>query len=223
MNIHEFIKQHDERKATRFLLLLLLGDLFFVILHIINEYTLQTSLFDVTADRKLPEIYQYFKFAAICLLLKHAAGKRTARQYYAWIAFFTYLLLDDSLRIHDKMEKVLAKLFTFEPMFGLTLKNYGELAVSAIAGSILLIPLLWAYLTGSRAFRAISHRLVVLIGLLVFFGVVVDVGRGVVNIHIGMFMDLIEDGGEMIAASLITWYAFKVAARDGDSAPRLLG
>ena len=177
MNAHEFIGQFDERGASRFLTLLLLGDLVFVILHVINEHTLQTSLIDITADRKLPEIYQYFKFAGICLLLKHAADKRTAKQYYAWIAFFAYLLLDDALRIHDKLAKVLAKLFTFEPLFGLTLKNYGELAVSGIAGSILFFPLLWAYLTGSRTFRAISHRLVVLIGLLVFFGVVVDVGR----------------------------------------------
>lgn len=115
----------------------------------------------------------------------------------------------------------MAKLFTFEPLFGLTLKNYGELAVSGIAGSILFFPLLWAYLTGSRTFRAISHRLVVLIGLLVFFGVVVDVGRGLIDIRIGMFMDIIEEGGEMVAASCIAWYAFKVAAREDDSAPRL--
>lgn len=107
------------------------------------------------------------------------------------------------------------------PLFGLTLKNYGELAVSGIAGSILFFPLLWAYLTGSRTFRAISHRLVVLIGLLVFFGVVVDVGRGLIDIRIGMFMDIIEEGGEMVAASCIAWYAFKVAAREDDSAPRL--
>ncbi|GEM_PF-3982062 len=58
MNAHEFIGQFDERGASRFLTLLLLGDLVFVILHVINEHTLQTSLIDITADRKLPEIYQ---------------------------------------------------------------------------------------------------------------------------------------------------------------------
>jgi hypothetical protein len=222
MNVHEFINQHDEGKATRFLFLMLLGDVFFSILHIINEYTLQTSLFDITVDRKLPEIFQYLKFIAICLFLQHGAAKQSQWRFYPWILFFTYLLLDDSIKIHEKCGKLLAKLPDSTPSFGLSMHSFSELAVSVIAGSILIIPLLWAYLSGTRTFRAISHHLVLLVGALIFFGVVVD-NVGLFRTHSALLNDLIEDGGEMIAASLITWYAFKVAARDGDSAPRLLG
>lgn len=221
MNTHELIGQYDEREAPRFLLLLLLGDLFFVVLHIINEYTLQTSLLDITADRKLPEFFQYFKFLAICLFLKRAADRRGQWQFYSWILFFTYLLLDDSMKIHEKCGKLLTKLPDLEPLFGLDMHNFGELAVSLIAGSILIIPLIWAYLSGTSAFRAISHRLVVLIGILVFFGVAVD-NFSLFRTDFRLAGELIEDGGEMLAVSVIDWYTFRAAVRDTDTAPNLL-
>jgi len=221
MNMREIIRRYDERDATRWLFILLCGDLFFVALHLVNEYTLRTSLFDITADRKLPEIFQYFKFVAICLFLQHAAAKRGQWQFHPWMIFFTYLLLDDSVRIHEKGGKFLAKLPGFEPLFGLSMHSFSEMAVSVIAGSILIIPLLWAYLSGTRTFRAISHRLALLIGALVFCGVVVD-NTALFKTHSGLINDLMEDGGEMIAVSCLAWYAFRVAARDTDTAPGLL-
>lgn len=205
----------------RLLTLLLCGDLFFVVLHIINDYTLQTSLFDITTDRKLAEFFQYFKFLAICLYLKRARDRRGQWQFYSWILFFAYLLLDDSMKIHEKCGKLLAKLPDLEPLFGLNMHNFSELAISLIAGSILIIPLIWAYLSGTPAFRAISHRLVLLIGILVFFGVAVD-NFSVFRTGFRLASELLEDGGEMLTVSVIAWYTFRTAARDTDTAPNLL-
>lgn len=224
MKIHELLRKYDNRHATPLLILLVCGDLFFMALHIVNAYTLDTSLFDITADRKLPEIYQYLKFIAVCLLLKHAAETHRCRQHYAWIVFFVYLLLDDSLKIHEKCGKFIANHIPFEPLFGLSMHNFAELAVSVIAASLLIFPLLWAYGTGSRTFRAISHRLVLLVGALVSFGVLVDVAGGMLFTSTsGLAMELLEDGGEMVSVSAITWYAFRTASSNRNTAPGLLG
>lgn len=224
MKIHELLRKYDDRHATSLLILLICGDLFFMALHVVNAYTLDTSLFDITADRKLPEIYQYLKFMAICFLLKHAADKHHCRQYYAWIVFFVYLLLDDSLKIHEKCGKLIANHIAFVPPFGLSMHNFAELAVSVIAASLLIFPLLWAYGTGSRTFRAISHRLALLIGVLVCFGVLVDVAGGMLFTSAGgLVMELLEDGGEMVSVSAITWYAFRTASSNRNTVPGLLG
>lgn len=219
-----FIHGYEESDAIKFLKLLIYGDLFFIILHIINTYTLDTSLFDITADRKLPEIYQYVKFISICFLLKHAASKFNCKLLYSWILFFTYLLLDDSLRIHEKIGKFIDNSIEFEPFLGLSTHRITEVSVSVIAGSILFFPLLWAYLKGSPSFRAISHRFAFLIGVLVWFGVVIDVAGGLmIKTNSDLLLELVEDGGEMISVSVITWYACRIATRNENSAPALLG
>jgi len=138
--------------------------------------------------------------------------------------FFTYLLLDDSLKIHEKCGKIIAASTTFQPFLGLSRHGIAELTVSVIAGSLLFFPLLWAYGTGSRTFRAISHRLILLIGVLVWFGVAIDIAGGMlIKTSSGLFMELVEDGGEMISVSAIAWYTFRIATPNKDSAPGLFG
>ena len=73
-----------------------------------------------------------------------------------------------------------------------------------------------AYVKGEQVFKKVSQDILLLVLILVFFGVGVDLlhtfmelGRGV-----SFILVVVEDGGEMVAASLILWYVFLIAIRD---------
>lgn len=96
------------------------------------------------------------------------------------------------------------------PILGLRLQDFGELAVSASAGIILLLSLILAYANGSEMFRKISQDFALLLCGLIFFGVVVDVIHVAINLggKVNFVLGVIEDAGEMLSVSLILWYAF---------------
>lgn len=206
----EIAESCHERSATLFLALLVAGDLLFIALHVVNLKFRMDKLLNIGLDRGYAEFYQYVKFFWICIMLIYASYKWASKHYIAWVLLFTYLLLDDALRIHEIFGSHIATNLSLTPIFNLRLQDYGELAVSAISGSVLIIPLLWAYKKGSRTFRRISHDLALFIALLFFFGVVADMAHTAIRHwrRVGYLFGIIEDGGEMLTVSLILWYVF---------------
>jgi hypothetical protein len=160
-------------------------------------------------ERGYPESFQYFKWCAIVIVLLAAAARAGARPYAAWALVFAYLMFDDSLQIHESVGRYVAANAGFAPAFGLRVDDYGELLASVIAALVLLLPLSLAYRGGSEAFRRSSHDLALLILLLVFFGIVIDMAHVTLRLgwQITFLLAVAEDGGEMLTASLILWYA----------------
>jgi len=95
---------------------------------------------------------------------------------------------------------------------GLRPQDFGELAVSALAASAALILLAIAYVAWSALFRGVTHRVVLLIALLVFFGVAVDTTHVALTDSSAMnrALAVIEDDGEMIVVSVLCWYALRL-------------
>lgn len=224
MSAQKSIEALNERSASGFLSLLICGDLAFIAMHCINSltpdsYNLHNTLLSIDEDGGYPEIYQYLKFFWIVVLLAYISIEQKTRSYFAWVLVFTYLLLDDSLSIHESVGRVIAAHWHFIPPFGLRLQDFGELTVSATLGSILLVPLAWAYKSGDKTFRRTSHDIALLLFALVFFGVVVDMLHTVVqsNREARFIVGIIEDGGEMLSASLILWYMFLTKVHSEDA------
>lgn len=211
----------DQRSASIFLTLLVCGDLAFVLLHLVNDSTtrLMNPLLSLEKDRGYAEMYQYLKFLWIILLLILVSLRKASWGYVLWASVFAYLLADDALQVHERVGMAIAENFGLAPALWLRPQDHGELAVSLAAGTILFAPLAWAYGTGTRAFRKSSLDLALLLGLLIFFGVGVDMAH--VALGLGGPFDfaagVIEEGGEMVAVSLILGYAFLIAMRDGDA------
>jgi hypothetical protein len=218
MTTRECIKTLNDRSASIFLILLLGGDLIYIAMHCLNTFALTTpnSLLDIHKDGGFAEMYQYLKFIWIVGLLLLIAHKNRAWRYLVWVGVFVYLLVDDSSMIHERFGRLIAASLTFTPPLGLRLQDVGELTVSAIAGSILLIPIILAYRGGSQVFRKTSQDITLLILLLVFFGVVVDMVHMAINLGwtVGFIVGVIEDGGEMLSVSLLAWYVFLRSVRD---------
>ena len=215
------LKIFNKQNATLFLILLFFGDLTFVVVHFISFYTpyLNFEIYSLFNDRAIPEIYQYIKWLWISILLIYVSKRKRSFNNATWALVFTYLLLDDALSIHEKVGAYFAKNFNFIPPLGLRLEDIGELAVTATIGIILLLLVAWVYLKGDQAFKKVSHEMLLLILALVFFGVGVDMVLIVLNLggELDNILGVIEDGGEMLVASLIFWYVFILSTRDENS------
>lgn len=156
------------------------------------------------------EVFQYVKEYWIILMLLSLAIK-TNLLYFAWCLPFGFLLLDDSFRLHEKLGRKLSNHFNFEPMLGLRSQDTGELMVYAFYALITCIPFIASLYSSDIRDKMLSYRLMVLLIVLAFFGVIVDMISIVTESH---SLGMIEDGGEMIVVSIITWLIFRSAAEE---------
>lgn len=226
--IMESITARDEifRCAAVLLVLLLCGDLAFIAIHAANELfrAVPNPLLDLSKDKGYPEVFQYLKFFWIVILLVLTAIKHGSLSMISWILVFAYFLVDDCLRLHEDLGRGLAAHFGFQPRFGLRSKDLGEFCISSGAGVMLAVALVWAWRRGDRHFRSFSRDMLLLLGLLIFFGVGFDAAHIILDFGwwAGFLLGAMEDGGEMVAVSLILWYAFRVAAYGDIGRIRLL-
>jgi len=197
--------------ARPLLLLLLTADLAFIIAHIsLWSRGALTSDFDLARAGSFPEQFQYAKWFACTVLCAWAFARQRDALYLAWAALFLYLLLDDSLEIHEGISHPIAQSLQLAPAFGLRAKDFGEIAVALVAGLVLLGLIAICYRRSDNSLaRALTWALLPWLGLLVFTGLVMDMAHGMIRAFGGgklavMISGVFEDGGEMIAASFLT-------------------
>ncbi len=211
----------DENKdiiASLLLRLFLSADLAFIVLHVLYKtYILNSSYFSLKRDLGYSEFFQYTKFLWIIILLIYIIRKTRVWEYLSWLAVFTYFLADDAFQLHENIGRSIAGNLDFAAPFNLRLQDIGELTVLAVAGMILLVMLTWAYWRGTQAFRNVSKDLLILVGIMTFFGVFIDAAE--IGVDLGLFiketLGLIDDGGEMIVVSVMLWYVFRLAIHNG--------
>jgi hypothetical protein len=197
------------------LALLLAVDLALIVAHLLWGY--DDWFWDIEADTGYPETFQYLKWAAATLLLLILAWKRRATIYTVWAALFLYLLLDDSQSIHersggwlsrrlnlDEFEEVYRQHFEY---FFLQAHDFGELIFAAAVAATIAVALYfsWPGIKAKRE-RSVTKWLVGWVFLFAFFAVGVDMLHVMAWEIYPPAIDLllvVEDGGEMICASLL--------------------
>ncbi|MDJ0703373.1 MAG: hypothetical protein QNJ46_08840 [Leptolyngbyaceae cyanobacterium MO_188.B28] len=213
------IKYFQENTASFFLILLFSADLIFIFLHLLHVFSsiLKNNLFSISIDFGYPEVYQYIKEFWMIILMFFIFFKSRQIGYFIWSILFVYLLCDDALQIHEKVGSIIASNLDFNPLFGLRAVDYGEIAVTAIAGAFFLSFIGLNYLQGSSTFKRVTQDLFLLLLMLAFFGIFTDMLHVAVlpGKKINSIIGVIEDGGEMIVISLMTWYIFLLAIRKG--------
>lgn len=202
------VRTWPQRSARLTLLLLLAGDMM-----LLTFSYLFRGWLTVAHDWGLPEIYQYTKEIGIALGFAWLLQKRPdARVFGSLSILFVWLFIDDAAMYHEIVGAALAASFDLEPIAlflgGVRTQDVGEV-LSLIAPALILSAILaYGYRHSSGYGRHICHRLLGLIGMLVFFGVVVDMAD-----HLPAFERIIievahfEDGGEMWVMSVIAAYA----------------
>lgn len=197
--------------STRILYLFLATDLVFIIFHLIHVYSgvAENPSFSLETDGGYAEIFQYFKEYWIALILGFLALRKHSATYLGWSLLFFYMLLDDSLQLHERLGWRLSRQLNFLPSFNLRPEDFGELIVSGFFGLFFLIFIAAAYRFSDRLSRKISRSLIKMLFALALFGIVVDM------IHIVMYSPtldplfiLLEDGGELIVMTVIAGFVF---------------
>jgi hypothetical protein len=209
----------DIRAAATLLFALLVADVAFVLAHYLwTTGVLGDALFSLEKDRGYPEHFQYMKVLSIVIMLLLVTFRTKMIGYGVWSLLFFYLLLDDALQIHEAFGVYLASSFEFAPAIGLRAVDFGELAVSGIAAIVFLVSLAFIYVSETGGFRMASRHLLLLLFALAFFGIFVDMLHVAVDMgwRVTWLLGVIEDGGEMVAISLMASYVFLLNARGGD-------
>ena len=221
MNIVSIFENFHVRSASVLLVLLLLFDLLFVSLSLINYFKhLESSKLNIINEAGYAEVYQHIKFLLVIVLLIYIALKNASARYLTWAGVFTYFLLDDFLQIHERFGNKIASSITFIPPLGISHQAFGELVISLIAFLIMFAVLVQAYRgSGSTTFKKISLDMALLIIVLAFFGVFIDVANTAIKIgwKTRFLLWYVEEGGELVTVSFILWYIFLVAIRDNQT------
>lgn len=197
----------------KLLLLLFLSDIAFIILHLIYIYTpyLPSVRFSLTYAGGYSEFFQYTKEFWITVLFLALAIKHRSAMYSVLSLLFFYLLFDDSFEFHENFGATIAEFLNLQPAFGLRAVDFGELAVSAIAGALLMAALLVAFLLSDKTARRVARSIMAMIVVLVFFGVFLDMLDVLIESMGGsIIVRTIEEGGELIVMSVITWFTFSL-------------
>jgi hypothetical protein len=200
-------------EKDKLLLLLVLTDMVFVILHILHIYTdlLSSSLYSLSRDRGYAEFFQYTKELWIVVLFFLLGIKQRRRLYFVFSLLFLYFLFDDSFEFHEASGGLLADLFFLQPVLGLRAVDIGELLVSALFGLLFSLSILLFYFLSDPIARRVAAYLVGMIVLLAGFGVLMDMVEIIVtHPEINRILVIIEEAGEMLVMSLIAWFTFRL-------------
>ncbi|HEY9831595.1 MAG TPA: hypothetical protein V6D26_13525 [Stenomitos sp.] len=198
--------------SIRLLYLFLATDLVFILIHLVYSYTglISNSAFSLAQERGYAEIFQYIKEYWIALLLGVLAVKQRSVLYLGWSLLFFYLLLDDSLTIHETLGEMASIRLGFQSMFNLQAKDFGEVLVSVCVGLFFLFFLAIAYRFARRIPRETSKYLIIMLFVLAAFGIAVDVLHSLLRFSsLEPLLAMLEDAGEMVVMSVITWFVFK--------------
>jgi hypothetical protein len=196
--------------------LFLATDIGFIFLHLIYSYSdfISNDIFSLEKDRGYSEIFQYVKEYWSALLLGLLAIQARSLLYLSWSVLFFYLLLDDSVQIHENLGVLISSKFSFPAIFNLRAVDLGELAVFALVSLFFLIAIGINYRLGDRLSREVSKSLIILLFALAVFGVVLDMLHVVFSTpFLDPLLILVEDGGELIIMSLIVCFVFSLSLK----------
>ncbi len=199
------------------LILLIIADLVFVLLHILHVYTelLPTSLYSLTKERGYSEFFQFTKELWIVVLLILFAVRKRKWMYIVFSFLFLYFLLDDAFEYHENFGEFLAQFLQLQPALGLRAVDFGELIVSATFGLLFIIALGLSYSQSTPKIKSIARYLFGLILLLAGFGVALDMlGIMIEQSNIEEILIIFEETGEMMVMSIICWSVFHLNHHD---------
>jgi hypothetical protein len=206
--------------ALAVFMLLISADLGFTLLHLIDVETgwLRAARISLEADGGPAEIFQYVKefWAVLCMAAAFVWTRRAV--FVIWAMVFLFLLVDDSMQLHENAGTWLGQVYSLPAPFGLRPKDVGELLFAAMICVAIIAGVGLTAWRGTAQCRRVSQDLGVLIVMLGLAGIVLDVVHVIAYFRgspLAQVLVVLEDGGEMIVMSAISAYAFHLATHMG--------
>ena len=202
-----------DMERYKLLVLLILADLVFIYLHVLHVFTprLPENLYSLSQDRGYAEFFQYTKQLWAAVLFLVIALKQRRLLYFMFSLLFTYFLFDDSFEFHEQMGALLADTLHLQPFFGLRAVDMGELLVSVLFGGLFFAGIGITYLMSSPPRRRVANQLILMVVIMAAFGILLDMGEIIIQDRgVSEVVKIMEEGGEMLVMSLITWFVFRL-------------
>lgn len=220
------IMAKSELSASFLLIMLLLTDIAFIILHILCKSACKTewdfSFYNIAIERGAAEFFMYIKYFWIITLFVIIITYTKCYSYLSWVVTFIYLFVNDSLQINERLGYKVSDSFNFVPPLNLTADFTAELMFLAIGIIILFLIIALSYKLGSSQFRKVSLDISLILVVLIVFELLFVLLQGIINKQ-GVGLGLIEEGGKLIIISLLLWYVFHQAVNKGESDLSLCG
>ncbi len=208
--------QYRTDNAKLILILLMVTDLIFIALHALRWWFDSPNLaLRVDIEGGYGEVFQYTKYLWAAILIGWFAAQNRAWRFASWSIMFLYFLADDCLAIHESLGALVAARVNFELPLGLEPVDFGDFVILVSAAAALAILVFAAQLGAGRNVKHAFMQLAALAAFLGLFSVAVDLLHGLLKADplLDFMLATLEDGGEMIAASLLVWYCFKLQNR----------
>lgn len=192
------------------LLLLLIGD---TILSVLSQ--IYGGVFDVRHDRGFPELFQYGKEISIAWFFYQAFAAARQRVFAVLAGLFAFFFLDDSFKYHETAGGLLVEAHRYVPFLASLLnvrpQDVGEILSLGLPLGVLAVALVPCYRRASADARSTTIRAGILVGLLVFFGVFVDLLDRMPGYR---HLSVLEDVGEMVAMSMLFVFAASLSWKE---------
>lgn len=223
LNKLKFRQNYLEYFPLKLLSLLLITDLIFILLYIfcwlpnssflstfLSKIVLHQEMLWLTEEQSYAEIFQYIKELWIVLILASNYWQFRKAIFLVWGLLFNYILLDDSLRIHEIVGSQLSEALGFTSVFNLRAVDFGEFLVSVTVGIGFLIAIAFVHYHGNSQIRKYSKILIFLLFSLATTGIIFDLIHVIVydNNYLNLSFALLEDGGEQIIMSFILSFVY---------------
>lgn len=195
-----------------FLLLLLAAD---GVLICLSTYHLGAERghphFGLDTERGYAEFFQDIKALWAAMLFAILLFSKKQLIFGVAMFLFSYLLIDDAMRVHEQVGLLLVEPLGISSAFGLRASDIGELLFSLSVGTLVIALGMVGYKVGDATAKRVAIHLLIGCFLLGFFGIAVDmahvmIGQGTHAIDV-LFIT-IEDGGELVMFSFFAWYAY---------------
>ncbi|MDP7399901.1 MAG: hypothetical protein QF541_23760, partial [Lentisphaeria bacterium] len=178
--------------------------------------------FRLNWDRGYPENFQYIKFLWGGGLLFWIFIRRRHLPYLLLSGVLAYLLLDDANKIHEIIGGQLVMAYPNAGFWGINPQDVAEFLTMVAFGSLILLLLALSWFLSRLPERRDVSPIVLLILCIGFFAVVVDFAHGIVGSSpiLDELFRIVEEGGEMISATLLAAWIFCLACRGQITAAR---
>ncbi len=211
MSLSTFLSYFNQKKATRLFNFLLLGDLIFILCHIFVVVVLKSkpSVFLLDAENiGFPEAFQYLKYLLVIAFTVYLVFYKKLPVYLPYIPIFLLLLVDDIFQIHAKASFFIAYRLHLHALLGYTAIMFSQVIYTLLIGSISIFLISLFYKKTSTSNKKIFIDIYILLALFMFFGVGIDIIHKIFEntSKLSSILTLVEEGGEMITLSFISWY-----------------
>ena len=185
---------------------------------LLHEGVLENRKFSISRERSFGEIFQYFKALLLAILLLTTSPRSLGSVF--WGLFFGLVFVDDAFALHERTGVRLAQAMPLPSLGSARPEQVGEAVVLSAGGLFVLVALAVVAKRGGPRSRDVTRTLLPGLALLACFGIGVDLLHSMVGEPgLRYAVGLLEDGGEMVAATFLVASAWAYTVGSDDAPP----